>query len=261
MFEGKVFVPPRMRPPLALDVEGPNPRGHGSGGGARRRRDMQGFAIVEGLAEDADEQDDVVDGADNGAVDDDMFAGDVLEDALAEVLEEYYGSELDPPPPVPPPPSPPEELPGPAEVALAPAPPPPPEGHDPEDHQPRRRQGVGEPWGANGLFQLIVKRSGKSQGWQATCPFHRGTPTAPKCRKFHPASSSSEVDMQRAKATAKAWCLAALQFDRKYKHLDDWSRDGACLDETVLDLQSFLMRWPDSQPVPDYILDGLSFPP
>ena len=206
---------------------------------------------------------------------------------MVDALEEILAAEFGPPDP-PPPPSP---LPLEDEVCDVPPDPPPPmpppfsppnaaedqPGLDLDAERPvvavhggelaaedghanRRRTAVSESCGPRGMFQFIVKRSGGTTGgWQAACPFHRGTPTAPKCRKYIPAASASEEDMQHAKVSAKAWCVAGGSYDRKYKHLRH-PLPGP-YDERVLDLQVWLLKHPEEQPLPDYLLDGILSPP
>ena len=131
-------------------------------------------------------------------------------------------------------------------------PPPPPSG------APRRRgqamgvarAGHGEPWGC---FWFVLKTSGRSRGAQVRCPFHRGTDTAPACNMFM-AMRPEEEDVMCI-LRLKAWCVAAPQYDRKYKHLAHIPRDedleGDALDQQVQRL-SALDR---GTVLPDNVLD------
>ena len=288
--EFKLVAP---RPALTMDVEDDVLPRRGRGGHGRRgRRRGRGHAGVveraalDGLVHDEDDHQldgEAPDGHEGDGDDGDVFGGDDLVDALEEILAAEFGPPdpppppsplpledevcdvpLDPPPPMPPPFSPPnaaEDQPGldlDAERPVVAV-------HGGElaaedGHANRRRTGVSESWGPRGMFQFIVKRSGGTTGgWQAACPFHRGTPTAPKCRKYIPAASASEEDMQHAKVRAKAWCVAGGTYDRKYKHLRH-PLPGPD-DERVLDLQVWLLKHSEEEPLPDYLLDGILSPP
>ena len=113
-------------------------------------------------------------------------------------------------------------------------PPPPPSGAPPRRGQAMgvARAGHGEPWGC---FWFVLKTSGRSRGAQVTCPFHRGTDTAPACKKFM-AMRPEEEDVMCI-LRLKAWCVAAPQYDRKYKRLAhiprDEDLDGDALDQRV----------------------------
>ena len=105
------------------------------------------------------------------------------------------------------------------------------------------------------MFGIIQKRS--SNGWQATCPFHRGSVTAPLCRKFIPATGPGEGEMAVAKAMAKEWCLHYDRYDRKHKHLN-WVPPAVPRADAVLELQMYLVNPPSEEPIPDAVLDGLA---
>ena len=303
-------------PAFALDVEGvarpPRQRRSRRAVGGRGPGQVAPAALLlaDGLAP---EDDGGADADEEPAPDviDEFFGCNDLEDALADIFDEFQarpdsGAEADPvdlegPPPLPPPlssPTPgtpqvppvvtpiggdngavtPVAVEGPAaatpvvpEVVLAeagereapaPAPPPPlaPEAPPAEEREGQRRirEGRGQGFGAGKCFSLISKPA--SSGWQATCPFHAGTPTAPRCRHWIPAKSRSEEDMRAARVLAKAWCLAYSKYDRKHMHLAH-RHTGPLPDEQVLDLQSWLVNPPRERAVPDYILDGLTSPP
>ena len=110
------------------------------------------------------------------------------------------------------------------------------------------------------MFQFIQKGAGEAAGWQATCPYHKGTPTAPQCRKFIPAISDSDEHMAAALLIAKAWCVAARdpENDRKYKHSKSPLEP---MDEPVLETAVQLLPPPPEEAVPDYVLDGCDEPP
>ena len=89
----------------------------------------------------------------------------------------------------------------------------------------------------------------KGSGWQATCPFHRGTETAPLCRKMFGGKASPDALL----LMAKAWCVAADQFERKYTHLRHLPNEEQ--DAAQLELQVALMTAPLDEPMPDQVLD------
>ena len=104
------------------------------------------------------------------------------------------------------------------------------------------------------MFEFIQKGA----GWQAPCPDHNGTPTAPKCRKLIPAISDSDEHMAAALLIAKAWCVAAADTDRKHKNLK-WPLES--MDELVLETAVQLLPPPPEEVVPDFVLDGFVEPP
>ena len=83
-------------------------------------------------------------------------------------------------------------------------------------HEAGPRVGKGEPWGC---FLITYKSSGQWGGFQARCPFHKGTATAAQCKKFISIPGSTTADTENAILRVKAWCNAAPQFDRKRHHL------------------------------------------
>ncbi len=64
----------------------------------------------------------------------------------------------------------------------------------------RLRQG--QPWG-EGLFSFVEKVSAAGCGYEATCSYHKGTETAPRCRKYIKAESASASDMATGLRMAK----------------------------------------------------------
>ena len=83
---------------------------------------------------------------------------------------------------------------------------------EPQQDTVRIRMRNAEQWGP---FQLIRK----SQGYQATCPFHRGTDTAPRCRHFVSMRSEAAEDEEMCLRILQDWCLAYSHYDRKRTHL------------------------------------------
>ena len=176
-----------------------------------------------------------------------MPQGEGLEDALARVLDEIENEggseEPEPPkverlppstppagepplPPLPPPdaePSPSRSVP-PARVSQAEPPPPglPPEPALPAASSrvpppPRRgrvglRVRAGVHWSTELVtFNFVEKVSDGGCGWEATCPYHKGTATAPKCRKFIRSASGGVDDMDIALRAAKVFCKNSLR--------------------------------------------------
>lgn len=76
----------------------------------------------------------------------------------------------------------------------------------------RARPGKGFKWGPH----HIVWKSG---GWEGTCPFHRGTKTAPKCKHWLPVGP--DKDSNRELLRVKAWLVAGCfpTITTKEKHL------------------------------------------
>ncbi len=70
---------------------------------------------------------------------------------------------------------------------------------------------------ARGAFKLVFKISGAWGGYEATCPFHRGTETAAKCKKFIPMRHALDHDVCMSRH--KGWCLAAQHLSRKGSEL------------------------------------------
>ena len=60
---------------------------------------------------------------------------------------------------------------------------------------------------------------------------------------------------------AKSWCLAAQDYDRKYKHLEHRLVAQPLEEEARMDMQVFLINPALAEPLPDYQLDGLLEPP
>ena len=182
-----------------------------------------------------------------------------LEQALAGIMDE-----LEPPPLVPlvaPPGVPALVTVDPVQSVLVPALPPLPPPLLPPPHPPdvlvgRGARGVrayvgrqrrGEEWPP---FHFVRK----GNGWEATCPYHRGTDSAPRCRKNIPAAGDTDEDIYKAYLIAKEWCLLAPTHTRKYSHLRDLPtthRSEAELDAELAELSSI----PVPDPVPDHILD------
>lgn len=201
MLEGRPFARRLVRRPLELDVEAdaPPPGAHLALEG--------GFddGVLEGDGEDDDGLDGAPDDGLNGAPDDQEDDLD-LEAALEEMLGgSDFEVEPSAEPPLPPPPSPLPLPPEPVEPPAAATPDAalPPAAADPlplaaRARAPHPRVGIRESWGPfDGIFKLIEKRSAvtDTHGWEATCPYHRGTATAPRCRKFLRALSGSDEDI------------------------------------------------------------------
>ena len=92
-------------------------------------------------------------------------------------------------------------------VPPVPAPPPPP----PVASEHRRKVGRGEAWGC---FSIIWKpNAGKLGAWEGTCPFHRGTDTAPRCKKA--LNVTADVGRYDTFLLIKKWCVMAQQYTRK----------------------------------------------
>ena len=119
----------------------------------------------------------------------------------------------------------------------------------------RLRSGTTIPWHC---FKFIWKPAGKHGAIQATCLFHKGTSTAPACRK------SRAIKTQDGTADAllwlKAWCVVGQTLDRKYKHLAyDPDGDPECdRDPILLERAAGYFIAPDRDAiVPDHILDDV----
>ena len=113
------------------------------------------------------------------------------------------------------------------------------------------RIGRGQMWGP---FRLIWKFTASSRSIQATCQFHRGTHTAPLCRRtLTVREGKADVTLLRL----KAWCLAYSQFDRKYTHLAYCPPHADELDVEVVERAVGLADpLPDKHTiVPDSVLD------
>ena len=141
----------------------------------------------------------------------------------------------------------------PAGAAEAPAeiPAPPPPAPVAQGISRRGRQGRGDVWGA---FSLIFKVNGQTGGYEATCPFHRGTATAPKCKKWH-RMFAGELDHVGALLRAKIWCVSAMDYKRKRRHLR-----YIVLDDHGLAAEDVEARRIDAAPdsiMPDAMLDEL----
>ena len=52
---------------------------------------------------------------------------------------------------------------------------------------------------------------------QATCPYHRGTDTAPKCRRTM--AIPTKDGLVATRKALKVWCIMGNDYDRKYVHL------------------------------------------
>ena len=137
-----------------------------------------------------------------------------LEEWLESILEEEHPSPpasappspVPPPPPAPPPARPPPPLGGEMVAASAVAP--------IERPGSMRRSGHGEPWGP---FSLLYIAAG-SGAWQATCPWHKGTSSAPRCKHQEGIrAKDGERGDALAKLRAKAWCIAGARPDIKTK--------------------------------------------
>ena len=175
-----------------------------------------------------------------------------LEDALEEFLEGLHvGSAPEP------------LVPSTSSVDTAPAaspplPPPvaaPPPVHDIVHVQPHSRRQHGFRWGPtddDGVGMFLITQ--KYKGWQGQCPFHRGTSTAPLCRKYF---SGRKGD--RSSATSllmvKAWCIAATGFDRKYKHLEFEPTEEDMLEDLESQVQD--LQFPQEEVLPDNLLDEM----
>ena len=109
----------------------------------------------------------------------------------------------------------------------------------------------GEPWGC---FWFVLKFTATSRGAQATCPFHRGTSTAPQCKKFF-GLHRGEEDLGLCILRLKAWCLAYSLYDRKRTHLAHVPRVED-LDHDALEQQLARVTGPaPGSVVPDQVLD------
>ena len=70
-----------------------------------------------------------------------------------------------------------------------------------------------------GVFSLIWKpNAGRFGSWEGTCPFHRGTIAAPRCKKT--LGVTAEIGKMDTELLIKSWCTMAELYDRKYKHLE-----------------------------------------
>jgi hypothetical protein len=142
------------------------------------------------------------------------------------------------PPPLPAPPLPAPPLP-PADLALR-----------------HVRASKGEPWGP---FRIYWTKG----GWEAICPYHRGTETATKCKKFHVVKGDTTEHIDSVRLWIKAWCIAGArpEIDRKWKHLKyDVTPDDMSL-PMFLEIQlTHLVAPPWDAVVSDEILDLLEEP-
>ena len=101
-------------------------------------------------------------------------------------------------------------------------PPPPPPAPPPPPRRARRAVQIGanrsdrrEPWGC---FWFVPKDNiGRHGGFEVTCPFHKGTPSALRCKKFFPMDHA--LDQDQCQLRMKMWCLVAPERDRKRRHL------------------------------------------
>lgn len=109
----------------------------------------------------------------------------------------------------------------------------------------------GQMWGP---FRFIWKFTASSRSIQATCPFHRGTHTAPLCRRT---LTVREGKADETLLRLKAWCLAYSLFNRKCTHL------AYCpphTDELDVEVVERAVRLADPLPdkhtiIPDSVLD------
>ena len=86
----------------------------------------------------------------------------------------------------------------------------------------------GEPWGPPGdPFLFSIRR--KAGGWEGSCPFHRGTATAPSCKKL----VTVRGNLNAAKRMIKEWLLRAPDYDRKYTHMGWEKPDRPMSDEDL----------------------------
>ena len=92
--------------------------------------------------------------------------------------------------------------------------PPEPKGSEGGGQVVRPRRQHGESWGP---FHLIQKLTFGRLGYEATCPYHRGTDTAPKCKHFIGVSFVGEMPVCELKI--KAWCIASQNYTRKRTHM------------------------------------------
>ncbi len=235
LLRGEPFCPPQQRPGLTADVE-PGPQLGGLGVGRRRRQQRQGQERLQWQDPDPGDSDVDGNGADGVAVaeatDTEADVGAAaaaveesaalpLEEALAEIIDEVL---VEPAQPGEPEPGErreedlaavaadlgPQARPAPAPGPAAPAP-----AADAAELV-RQRPGRGAPWG---VFRLTWKPSGRWGAVQAACPFHRGTDTAPQCRKTLQVREEGDEALSTVVRRLKGWCLLAPTVDRKYLHL------------------------------------------
>ena len=199
-----------------------------------------------------------------------------LEDALGELVDEHGPPRRRPPddPPLPPPPGPPEpeppeplrspsirnedapsseEEPPAPPPAPAPAPPPPPAAAPPPPRLPPaapvvRRGGAG-PWGPDGMFRLLRK----AQGWEARCPYHKGTATAPACKKL----CTVPGNLDEAERLCKEWLVASTAYTRKRTHLAWRERPRSARSHAALEAAVAIMVPPVEPVLNDAELDAL----
>ena len=147
------------------------------------------------------------------------------------------------PPAVPPPPRPPPGPPGP----------------------PRRRRcaerQVRDSWSQ---FSFIPKPAqGRFGAWEATCPYHRGTESAPKCKKTINMTNASGDEAVKVHKLLQVWCLHSKHYTRKHKHLK-WDRhpsDEELAAISLDDIEVEKRRLPPVPPwetvLPDAVLDTM----
>ena len=167
------------------------------------------------------------------------------------------GSAAVEPPPLPPPVGPPPQPEATSIVALMPDPAPAlaREPAAPAQREFRGRAHHGEPWG---VFALIFKMQGAHGGFEATCPFHRGTDTAPRCRQFIPMHGPD--DHANCKLRAKVWCLAHQFYGRKRRHLRYQPQLDECPDPAAVEA-ACIFEPPDAEAIlPDAVLDEIEEP-
>ena len=239
MFEGKPYVPRRRALPLLADVgevmaivDASQALGHAGDLGEAPDEDIEFL----------NEHDEYMD----------------LEAALEELLEADLGDfMLHMPPPDAPDPAPPAPpVPPLAEEPLAVAPWEPAVADQirkaPKAYGVRGR--TGEPWGC---FWFVFKQNARHGGFQATCPFHRGTDTASQCKKFIAMQSADDKD--QCILRAKMWCLSYSRYDRKYAHLGfDPTNEDVDIDADEIERRRVIDR-PDWDAVlPDAVLDEIA---
>ena len=116
------------------------------------------------------------------------------------------------------------------------------------------RPGQNQPWGQ---FSIIKK----GNGYQATCPYHKGTDTAPACKHFISFNPNDPTAATQCLNKLMLWCLAAPEWNRKRAHLKlraTESQLAGVTFEALEEIRNVLPAPPAaSDLIPDHVLDAM----
>ena len=111
-------------------------------------------------------------------------------------------------------------------------------------------------------FKFIWKNTGAHGHIEATCPFHRGTFSAPACRKT--LAIPSAEGLESTMLTLMAWCVIGPDHSRKHLHLGAaalaaaYAFAGAPGSRAVIEAAAAGMEAPEPGSIlPDHIMDDL----